>query len=317
MNADLADTHLDVADLIAEATGQVADDRVRDHLASCAHCHAEADRWTLVADGVRALAAAAPQAAPPARPRRSRPRVLAGRRQRIVLAVSAAAALALLGATGYGVTAALSGHAPGTQTGALTAVSGCAGLEQADGTLEQVNGTSLVIATASGQPLTVTMSASTRVSLSGAPLSDITDGASVTVAGPSSDGTIAAGLVVVGGRLTLTLTLPGIVVVRGKAADVSSAGFTVVTSAGTRVPVTTTGSTVAAVFGAPLDQLRAGASTIAVGYAGPGGTLSAVAVFEAIALYHPSPGGQAHTSVTVGNCSPTAIDDAIMALSAG
>jgi hypothetical protein len=91
-----------------------------------------------------------------------------------MLAAGAAAVLVLLGAAGYGVTAALTGHAPGT---VLTTVSGCA-------TLEQVNGSSLVVKTASGQPVTVTTTASTTVSLAGALLGDITDGASVIVRGP-------------------------------------------------------------------------------------------------------------------------------------
>jgi hypothetical protein len=39
---------------------------------------------------------------------------------------------------------------------------------KADGTLEQVNGTSLVLTAASGQPVTVTTTASTFVSMSGA-----------------------------------------------------------------------------------------------------------------------------------------------------
>ena len=89
----------------------------------------------------------------------------------------------------------LTRHAP-AQTSPRSA--GCATLEQADGTLEQVNGTSLVIKTASGQPVTVTTAASTFVSMSGPLLSDITDGASVDVRGSSSDGTIAAAIVTVG-----------------------------------------------------------------------------------------------------------------------
>ena len=80
MNADPADTrspHLDLGDLIAGAAGQPVGDRAREHLASCEHCQLEANRWNLVADGVRGLAAAAPEAAQPARPRRTRQRVLA------------------------------------------------------------------------------------------------------------------------------------------------------------------------------------------------------------------------------------------------
>ena len=116
----------------------------------------------------------------------------------MLVAGSAAAALVLL--VGIGVLTGvvhvqLSGT--GTET-VLTAVTGCTQLEQADGTLEQVNGSSLVIKTASGQPVTVTTTATTFVSVSGALLGDITDGASVMVRGYSSDGTIKAAIVTVG-----------------------------------------------------------------------------------------------------------------------
>ena len=110
MNAGPADTrspHLDLADLIAEVTGQAIADPAREHLARCEHCRAEVNRWDLVAGGVRGLAAATPEAAQPARPRHTRPRVLAGPRRRTVLAASAAAALVLLAAVGYGATTAL------------------------------------------------------------------------------------------------------------------------------------------------------------------------------------------------------------------
>ena len=100
MNADPTDTrypHLDLGDLIAGAAGQPIGDRAREHLASCEHCQLEANRWNLVADGVRGLAAAAPETAQPARPRRTRRRVLAGPwRRAMLVAGSAAAALVLL-----------------------------------------------------------------------------------------------------------------------------------------------------------------------------------------------------------------------------
>jgi hypothetical protein len=316
MNADPGDTrspHLDLEDLIAEVTGQAIDDRAREHLASCEHCRVEANRWDLVADGVCDLAAATPELAQPARPPHTRPHVLAGPRRPTMLAASAAAALVLLGGASYGVSAALTGHAPGTaRTGtkiaALTAVNGCAGLKQADGTLGQVSGTSLSIKTASGQLVTVTTTASTMVSVSGAPLSDITDGASVIAAGRSSDGTIAAGNVTIGpprigGKLG---TPPGIVAVQGTVSDASTAGFTVVTSDGTRVPVTTSSDTDVELPHASLSQLQAGATTIAVGYAGPDGTLSAIAVVQPPPGLAVRPGG-----LWVPGCSPTSIDDAI------
>ena len=66
MNTGPADTrspHLDLEDLIAEVTGQPVNGRARAHLARCEHCRAEANRWDLVASGVRGLAAATPEAA--------------------------------------------------------------------------------------------------------------------------------------------------------------------------------------------------------------------------------------------------------------
>ena len=100
MNAGPADTrspHLDLGDLVAKVTGQPVDERAREHLARCEHCQLEANRWNLVADGVRDLAAAAPETAQPARPRLTRRRVLAGPwRRAMLVAGSAAAALVLL-----------------------------------------------------------------------------------------------------------------------------------------------------------------------------------------------------------------------------
>ena len=262
--------------------------------------------------------------APPARPRQEGPQVLTGPRRRTTQAASVAAALVLLGGAGYGAATALTGHAPGTgaagtktttRTGttatALTAVRGCAGLKQADGTLEQVNGTSLVIKTASGQSVTVTATASTMASISAAPLSDISDGATVTVVGHSSDGTIAAKSVNVGspfrqpvsGSMTFRLR-PGMAGAYGTVSDVSAAGFTVVTSGGTRVPVTTSGGTTVRVFHASLSQLRPGASTIAAGYIGAGGTLSAIVVLQ------PQPGLAGHMHLDLEGCTPTSIGQA-------
>jgi hypothetical protein len=52
-------THLDLEDLIAEVTGRAIGDQVREHLADCEQCQLEVNRWSLVADGVRDLAAEA------------------------------------------------------------------------------------------------------------------------------------------------------------------------------------------------------------------------------------------------------------------
>jgi hypothetical protein len=311
MNAGPVDTrssHLDLGDLIAEVNGRAIDDRAREHLARCEHCRAEANRWDLVASGVRGLAAATPEATQPARPR-----VLAGPRRRTMLAVSAAAALVLLGVAGYGVTTALTVQAPGT---VLTAVNGCAGLELASGTLEQVNGTSLIIGKAAGKPVTVTTTASTRVTVAGALLSDITDGAPVIVLGPSSNGTIAAASVTVrpprgptSGNGALRVTPPpGWAAVQGTVSDASTAGFTVVTSGGTRVPVTTSGGTRVVVPNASLGQLQVGVTTVAVGHPGPDGTLSAIQV-----LQQPPGPLQVQFNVTEHGCSPASLADALAA----
>jgi hypothetical protein len=316
MNTDPGDTrfpHLDLGDLIAEVTGQAIDDRTREHLTSCEHCRIERNRWSLVADGVRGLAAAAPEAAPPARPQRTGRRVLAraGRRTLLVAGGAAAALVLLAGAgtvTGL-VQVHLGGSAPGTGA-ILTAVPGCTGLELASGTLEQVNGSGLVIKTASGQPLTVATTASTFVVMTGALLGDITDGASVIVFGPSSGGTIAAVIVALGPGSSVRGTAAGFVTVRGTVSDASYTGFTVVTSTGTRVPVTTSGDTVVSVRDASLGQLQADATIYAVGDTGPDGTLSARAV-SAVSQLPPGRNVSARPSGHARDCSPGSIAEAL------
>jgi hypothetical protein len=315
VSADIRSPHLDLEDLIAEAAGQPIGDRAREHLAACEHCQLEANRWNLVADGVRGLAAAtpeaaaAPEAAQPARPRRARSRVLAGPwRRAMLVAGSAAAALVLLLGIGA-VTGYVHISAPGTQT-VLTAVTGCSQLQQADGTLEQVNGSSLVIKTGSGQPVTVTTTATTFVSMSGPLLGDITDGASVMVRGSRSGGTIKAAIVTVGQPFS-AVNPPGFVPVQGTVSDASTAGFTLVTSSGTRIPVTTSGGTLVVIPHASLGQLQPGTSIFALGQAGPDGTLSA----RGVAAVSQLPSGP-HTSVSVKDCSPSSITEALGAISA-
>ncbi len=76
----------------------------------------------------------------------------------------------------------------------------------------------------------------------------------------------------------------------------SAAGFTVVT----RTRVTTSSTTIVHLPHASLSQLQVGAFTIAVGHAGPDGTLSAMGVLSG------RPG-----KVDVDGCSPASVDDAI------
>jgi hypothetical protein len=314
MNADPPDTrspHLDLGDLIAGAAGQPMDDRAREHLSGCEHCHLEANRWNLVADGIRGLAASAPEATQPARPRRARRRVPAPWRRAMLVVGSAAAALVLLVGLGV-VTGLVHVHlsGPGAET-ALTAVTGCNQIQQADGTLKQVNGSSLVIQTASGRPVTVTTTASTIMSMSGPLLGDITDGASVMVRGYGSGRTIHAAIVTVGQPFS-AVNPPGFVPLQGTVSDASAVGFTLVTSTGTRVLVTTAGDTLVIVPHASPGQLRAGATIVAIGHPGPDGTLSAKAVAAVSQL---SSGPHTSVSFSVRSCSPHSIAEALGAIS--
>jgi hypothetical protein len=307
VNADTRHPHLDLEDLIAEAAGQPIGDRARAHLAGCEYCQLEAKRWNLVAEGVRDLAAAAPEAG--AAPEAPRPRVPTGPWRRVMLvAGSMAAVLVLLvgigAATGY-----VHISSPGTQA-ALTAVTGCTQLEQADGTLARVTGSSLVLETASGQPVTVTTTASTFMTVSGPLLGDITDGASVMVRGYRSGGMIAAAIVTVGQPFS-AVNPAGFVPVEGTVTDATTAGFTLVTSGGTRIRVTTSGDTLVIVPHAGPGELPAGAAIAAVGLAGPGQTLAAQGV-AAITQLGP---GKPHLSVSLKGCSPSSITAALAAMS--
>ena len=316
--ADTRSSHLDLDDLVATASGRATDPRVREHLASCEHCRAEANRWDLVAQAVRGLTAATSAAARPDRPWYLRRHVLTGTGRRTMLAASAAAALVLLGGVGYRASSFIHitfGSGGTNANTLLTAVSGCTALEQASGTLEQVNGSSLLIETAAGQPVTVTTTAATRVAEvgpSGALLGDITDGAAVTVFGPSSDGTIAAVSVDVADLAQQhPQPPPGMVVVQGTVSDASTAGFTVVAADRARVAVAISSDTIVGVPNVSLSQLPAGATTFALGFAGPDGTLSARAVMAI--LRFPQGDGQlhVHAHLHVRNCSPASIDNAL------
>jgi hypothetical protein len=321
MNAN--STHLDLEDLIAEVNGQAIGDEAREHLAGCAQCQLEAKRWDLVAGGVRGLADEASGLPEPARSPRTGRRVLAGPwRPALMVVGSAAAAVVLVLAIGTAaglvhvhLGSGSSATPPGASGTTLTAVSGCAQLAQASGTLERVTGAGAVIRTASGQLVTVTTTPATRLSASGLSASGalrgaIADGAAVSVAGTSSHGTIAADLVLVG--TSTQLTVPGYATVRGTVADAGAAGFTVATSAGARVPVTTPGTTAVTVFKASLSQLQDGGVTTALGHAGPHGTLSALALVQP-----PGWPAGARTSVSVRDCSATSVNREIQALAAG
>jgi hypothetical protein len=315
MNADTTDTrypHLDLGELIAGVAGQPVDDRAREHLAGCAQCQLEAKRWNLVADGVRGLTAAAPEPVRPAWPRPTRQRGLAPVRRVLLVAGSAAAALVVLLGVGS-LIGVVHVHLSGPGTGpVLTAVTGCTQLEQAEGTLERVNGDNLVIQTASGRSVTVTTTPSTFVSMSGPLRSDITDGASVMVRGNTAEGTIQAAIITVGQPFS-AVNPPGFVPAQGTVSNASTAGFTLVTPTGTRVVVSTSSDTLVVVPHASPDQLKTGSTIYALGSVGLDGSLSARAVAAVTQL---QAGGHLSEHVSVKDCSPSSIVEALGRISA-
>ena len=309
MNTSDADTrspHLALEDLIAEVNGQLADDQARAHLAHCQECQAEKDRWAKVAGGVRGIAA--PAAGQPGQPATRRRRVLAGSRPRVILAACAAAAL-VLGAAGYAASSALTRHKPGA---VLTAVSGCATLREAAGSLVSVDGSSLVIKTASGRPVTVTTTPSTFVGasyigLTGPQLKEITQGAPVVVAGSGSAGTIEAAVVITGpGASTGGAPTRFPDVVRGTVSGVTSSGFSVVTATGEQVQVSTSSATLLSIRNPSLNRLPIGAATFALGHAAADDTLAAQAVATT-----PPPSAGISVSISVHGCSRSDIAEAL------
>jgi hypothetical protein len=344
--------HLDLEELLAEVNGEAVGDRVWEHLAACPECRAEAERWGAVASGVRHLVAAAQ--APPWLPggdlagageaprhRRLRALVWAGGKPRRVLVAAVAAAVLVAGGVSFGLTRGLGGHGNGSAVTAagLTAVNGCSGLDATSGTLEQVNGTSLVVKTPARQRVTVTTSVSAAVSreVTGS-VSDITDGARVIVHGTYAKGIIAAGTVSIGvapklpppGSSRPKLRRPGggrpkpahrgfPVPAQGRSAiaigtvhHASDGSFTVTMPGGTRAPVTTSGSTtVFTLASASPSGLQTGEYIVAVGSAGPNGTLAAAAVEEGTSLPHIQHGNGISSLPRIG-CSPSTVATAAL-----
>jgi len=318
---NLGPTHLDIEDLLMEANGVPLGEEAKAHLAACPACRSDADRWAIVASGVRQLVAATPAPAPASwlpddsafghsvkhvnsdqhdwRPTRT------WRRPRRAYLAGAAAVL-VIAAGSYGLAAGFGG--PGTQpatsagprtvSAGVTAVSGCSALDATSGTLEQVNGTNLVIKTSDGQSVTVATSASTKTSreVIGS-LDDIGDGTQVVVESTESNGTIVAQSVGVGMASIIAklkqLPIPPVLPVKvggtgigpqlglvsGTVADAGAGGFTVVEPNGARVPVTTTTlTTVTLLTAANVSNLKTGEFTVAVGTSGTSGTLGAESV---------------------------------------
>jgi Domain of unknown function (DUF5666) len=315
MNTDTRNTgtepHLDLEQLLAGVAGDPLGEPAREHLGSCPHCRTELRRWGTVSDGTRLLVAAAelPPWQFPAETTARRP----GRRA-LLTAAAAAAVLAAAGGTTWGL--ASGGAAPAA---ALTAVTGCPGLAATSGTLEQVDGTRLMVRTQDGQAVTVTTSGSTAVSTEVAgSLSDITDGARVLVHGTPQGTTLAAQNVLANlaqllprqgrpsGKIPETSQAgPGPGIAAGTVSDVHAGGFTVTQLAGRPVHVTTSAATVVDMLTpSSAGQLRTGVHVIAVGQSGPDGTLAASAVEQGATLPQiETPPGRSAT----GTCNPAAV----------
>jgi hypothetical protein len=77
--------------------------------------------------------------------------------------------------------------------------------------------------------------------------------------------------------------------------------------------VTTSSDTVVSDANASLGQFPAGATILALGYAGPDGTLSAKGVVAILQLPQGGPQLHAQAHIHVKDCSPSSIDEALSA----
>lgn len=143
------------------------------------------------------------------------------------------------------------------------------------------------------------------LAVSGAAAVVLLGGAAAVLSG-HAPGSAGAGA---GPALAAVTGCPALGQVSGTLEQVEVGDLVIKTASGRLVTVTTTAATRVAVSGAlsaSLAQLRVGATTIAVGHAGPGKALSAVAL-----LQPPSTPPGAQASVTLGGCSSTSVGRAL------
>ena len=306
--------HLDLEELLPGVAGEPLSEQARDHLESCPHCRSEIKRWGTTSDAARLLVAAT-ELPPWQLPAGT---TAHGPGRRALLTAAAAAVLAAAGGTTWGLTS--GGAAP---PAALTAVTGCPGLTATSGTLEQIDGTQLVVKTPGGQTVTVTVNSATTISteVTGS-VSDITEGTGVLVHGTLRGATLAAQNVLANaaqllphrgppsGKIPEPLKAgpgPGIAV--GTVSDVHAGGFTVTRLAGGQVHVTTSAATVVETLTrSNVGQLRTGVHVIAVGRSGPHGTLAASTVDQGATL------PQVETPPSrsaAGTCDPSGVASAM------
>jgi hypothetical protein len=298
--------HVPIEELASGSLGAAA----QQHLLVCAVCHNEAEEWAATRDAVGLIFAdvdppeglvdevlAGMDVESPLHPDLSRSAWRwwrAGRERRVRLAAAAAALLVLAGGVGYGITDLVrSPDRPVIQT-AVTMVAGCSGLESVNGTLQSIEGSTLVIHAGHGTTIRVVAGPASHIDLQQtADMSMIQEGAPVVVTGTYSKGTLKAAHV---GKLASVPAISSTVDIAkmlkqgqavGTVAKVGPGGFTVAEPGGTRVTVVASRST-QVIATVPVDpsRLQTGARTAAVGSSGPGGVLVASAVDQQASPLH-------------------------------
>jgi anti-sigma factor RsiW len=332
VNARLAHPSLD--DLIDARPAPA----VQVHLTACTVCQAEARRWDAAAAVIHQLCASAQPPSwdpgtlpatvgaghpslPLARLARHR-RVQAACAALVLLGGAAGGAIALSGG-GRGPATAIPGTRISTTVAGVTAVTGCSGLEAAVGTLQRSGSAGVTIRTSNGAYVTVTVPASATVTrLVGGSVSSLSDGQHVVVSGTDDNGTLAAARVNLvpdsEAGMPRGLTLPSgpglgqLLLTLGHASGTvtgrTSTGFIVAESDGTKVPVTTSRSTLLiAQVSSTLAQLKQGEQTVAVGTASGEGTLTARQVEQRDVSVGQPYAGSGRSPAGSHECSPASV----------
>jgi hypothetical protein len=289
-------SHLTIEELTAYVNGAAVDAESQAHVAGCGSCQTETARWGKVAGGVRLLTAS-PDPLPPLADVTATSSPLWTSRRAVL---AAAAAVAILLVTVYGLTSVprdtnapvAAGDSNPTAVAAALTSTDCSEVKVAAGTLESVNGSSLVLRTASGTAVTVSTSDSTTITrqVKGG-LSDVANGKTVVIQGDGTqagDTITATSVAIMPSSVDLPdgpegLDLGKMLAQRGHAsgtmADAGSDGFTVVRGDGSRVRIATSPSTkVIKQVTATVGELEKGEFTTAVGSPDDKGTLRATTV---------------------------------------
>jgi len=288
-----AAAHVSVEELASGSLTTAA----REHLHVCAACRQDAHEWSATRDAVNLmiaelhppegmidelLAYADRESCGDRGGRRPTSRLLRLGRERWSRLVATVAALLLVaGGVGYGISARGGSSGASAIRPALTMMTGCSGLESVTGSLQGIEGTTLLIRVTAGRTVRVSTGPATHTYVQQpGTLTSIVIGDPVIVSGSYSDGSLRAADV---GQLTsapaASSSADAAKVLRqgqalGTVEDLAAGRFTVREPDGTRVAVSTSTAT-RVVATVPVDpaQLQLGARTAAVGTFGPDGTM--------------------------------------------